>query len=276
MRWLVSILTVLVAIGILYLAYMNDAEVTVRLSPSQTLIVPLATALLSAFGLGMAVVAFVSLVGAVRRWWRALGGRRQARRAQQRSEQTERARELVWTGQYGRARTELLRSDAGLPAELVRIELLAETYLQEGNLSGARELLQDALDRLGAEPHLLDLLADVADRGDDIRLAIDAAERARRARADSPRLTRRLRDLYERDGRWADALVLQEELLGRVKAPQLLADERGHLRGLRYRAALDEPDAERAAKMLQTLAYETPDFLPAWVSAGDQFIKAFL
>jgi predicted Zn-dependent protease len=235
--------------------------------------VPLTAALVVSFGLGVAVVTFLSLVGALRRGWRGARDRRSARREQKRVRQTERARELVWTGNYDRARAELLRSDRGLPAELVRIELLAETYLQENNLDGARLLLQNALDRLGAEPRLLDLLADVADRSNDTRLAIDAAERARRAHPDSPRLTRRLRDLYVRDGRWQDALALQQDLLLKVKSPAA-ADERARLRGLRYQAASQGDDSDRAARILQTLAYETPDFLPAWVSAGDHFLKA--
>jgi predicted Zn-dependent protease len=274
MRWLLSALAVLFGVAIAYVAYLNDGDVTIRLSPSRTLDVPLTAALVVSFGLGVAVVAFLSLVGALRRGWRAARDRRRARREQKRVRQTERARELVWTGNYDRARAELLRSDRGLPAELVRIELLAETYLQENNLDGARLLLQNALDRLGAEPHLLDLLADVADRSDDIRLAIDAAERARRAQPDSPRLTRHLRDLYVRAERWQDALALQQDLLLKLKSPAAAVDERARMRGLRYQAASHGDDPDRAAKTLQTLAYETPDFLPAWVSAGDLFLKA--
>jgi predicted Zn-dependent protease len=274
MRWLLSALAVLLGVGIAYVAYLNDGDVTIRLTPSQTLTVPITAALVTSFALGVSVVAFLSLIGALRRGWRRAHDRRLARREQKRVRQTERARELVWTGNYDRARAELLRSDRGLPAELVRIELLAETYLQENNLDGARLLLQNALDRLGAEPHLLDLLADVADRSNDTRLAIDAAERARRAQPDSPRLTRHLRDLYVRDERWQDALALQQDLLLKVKSPAAGADERGRLRGLRYQAASHGDDPDQAAKMLQTLAYETPDFLPAWVSAGDLFLKA--
>ena len=274
MRWLLSALAVLFGVAIAYVAYLNDGDVTIRVSPNQTLTLPLTAALLASFGLGAAVVSLLSLVGALRRGWRTLHERRYARREQKRRRQTERARELVWTGKYDRARAELLRSDRGLPAELVRIELLAETYLQENNLDGARLLLQNALDRLGADPHLLDLLADVADRSDDTRLAIDAAERARRAQPDSPRLTRHLRDLYARDGRWQDALALQQDLLLKVKSPVAASAERARLRGVRYQAALADDDPERAARILQTLAYETPEFLPAWVSAGDLFLKA--
>jgi predicted Zn-dependent protease len=58
-----------------------------------------------------------------------------------------------------------------------------------------------------------------------------------------------------------------------VRTPAALADEEQVLRGLRYQTALAEPDAARAARALRALAREDRDFLPAWVSAGDQLLR---
>ncbi len=53
-----------------------------------------------------------------------------------------------------------------------------------------------------------------------------------------------------------------------------LAAERATLRGLRYQAALGEPDARRAARQLVALLREDRTFLPARVSAGDALVRA--
>jgi lipopolysaccharide biosynthesis regulator YciM len=59
-----------------------------------------------------------------------------------------------------------------------------------------------------------------------------------------------------------------------VRAPAALATEERVLRALRYEVALVEPDPARAARRLIAIAREDPDFLPAWVSAGDSYLRA--
>src|SRR2546429_1819596 len=46
------------------------------------------------------------------------------------------------------------------------------------------------------------------------------------------------------------------------------------MRGLRYEAALGEPEPRRSARLLIALAREDPTFVPAWVSAGDALARA--
>ena len=46
------------------------------------------------------------------------------------------------------------------------------------------------------------------------------------------------------------------------------------MRGLRYQAALADPDRPRAARRLVAMAREDRAFTPAWVSAGDVLIDA--
>src|SRR5205814_10710436 len=96
----------------------------------------------------------------------------------------------------------------------------------------------------------------------------DRLERARRARPGSPRLARRLRDVYAASGRWTDAAALQGEIVLRIHDAPTLAAEEQAMRGLRYQAALAETDPGRAARLLVGLAREDTGFVPAWVSAG--------
>ena len=82
------------------------------------------------------------------------------------------------------------------------------------------------------------------------------------------------RDAYAPHGRWAEAAALQAEVLLRLRAPARLAAERGTLIGLRYEAAAAEADHRRAARHLRGLAREAPDFIPAWVAAGERYAQA--
>src|SRR5262249_26960697 len=151
---------------------------------------------------------------------------------------------------YRQARSELLRGESGVPADIERLALLAETHLNEGDVAAARKVLDEGLHQVGLDARLLDLLADAAERAGDLRRAADALERARKTRPDSPRLARRLRDAYAASGRWAEALALQGEILLRVHDATTLAREEHVMRGLRYQAALAETDPRRAARLL--------------------------
>jgi tetratricopeptide (TPR) repeat protein len=274
-RWLLAVLAALVVIAAGYLVFVNgEPDVAVRWAPDRIVRAPLGLALLAAFVAGGLVVGLVAGINASGRAWTRWREARTARRAAARAAVTSRAERLVWSGDYEQARTEILRAEGGVPADVARLALVAETHLHEGEPAAARKLLEDGMTRAGAAPRLLDLLAEACERGGDLTAAAAALERARTLEPESPRLARRLRDLYAAGGRWADALALQGEIMLRVRDAGVLAAERDVARGLRYEAALAEPDHRRAARLLAALAREEPRFVPAWVAAGDRFAAA--
>jgi tetratricopeptide (TPR) repeat protein len=272
-RWLVAVVAAALVVAAGWLLLLNPEPAVLRLTPTRTIAPPLAAALLAAFLAGAILVVAVDAVRAGTRGWRRWRAERHARRAARRDHTVARARDLVWAGEYAQARAELLRGANGDP-DVPRLVLLAETHLRENDPGAARRILEDGLVRVGLDPHLLDLLADAAERGGDLRGAADALERARRAQPDSPRLARRLRDVYAASGRWEEATAVQQELLLRLRDAATLAAEATHLRRLRYQAALGDPDPVAAARRLLALAREDPDFVPAWVSAGDRLLAA--
>src|SRR5207245_9854390 len=96
----------------------------------------------------------------------------------------------------------------------------------------------------------------------------------RAARPRSPRVAGGRPAVHEAAGRWSEARVVQGEILLRIHDATTLAREERVLRGLRYQAALAEPEPRRAARLLVAIAREDPSFVPAWVSAGDLFERA--
>jgi lipopolysaccharide biosynthesis regulator YciM/uncharacterized integral membrane protein len=272
--WLVATLAAGVAVVAGWLYLLNATPVALTWGPGRTWMVPLGAVVLAAFAAGATVVGLAALAGAMARRWRAARARRAARREARRQAVTARAQELLWTGEYAKARAELLRRPAELAADRTRLALLAETHLHEGDPAAARRVLEDAQAQHEPDPHLLDLLATAAQESGDVHAAAEALEQARRAQPRSPRLLRRLRDLRVASGDYTAAVIVQQELLLGLRAPAALAAEERVLRGLRYEAACAEPDDRAAAKRLAAIAAEAPDFTAAWIAAGDRWIAA--
>jgi lipopolysaccharide biosynthesis regulator YciM/uncharacterized integral membrane protein len=271
-RWLLAVAALVLALGAGYIAFLNPARVTVHLTPERTVETPLAAALLAAFALGALLVGVASAVRAGARGWRSWRASRHARRVARATDSTARARRLVWAGDWAQARAELARAHGEPDAE--RLALQAEVLLHEGDPVQARTLLERAVARLGDDPRLLDLLADAAERTGDRGSAAAMLERARIALPSAPRLAHRLRDVHARAGRWSDALAVQTGAMLAVRDPEKLAEEREALCGLRYQAALATSDPRQAARQMLALAREHPEFVPAWVSAGDLLAAA--
>jgi thioredoxin-like negative regulator of GroEL/uncharacterized integral membrane protein len=272
--WLTAVVAAAFTIAAGWLFLLNQSYVPVRLTPSRTLAAPLGGLLLVAFVLGALVVGALATGGAIARGWRSARARGRSRREMRRRESIARGRELVWHGETSAARAELARPAEHPALDASRVALLAETHLQEGDAESARALLLGGAPGTGVEPRSLDLLARAAEELGDRPGAIDALERAYRAAPGSPRIAARLRDLYAAHGRWAEAAGMQAELLLRLRAPGRLVVERDRLVGLRYEAGAAEPDPRRAARQLRGIAREAPDFIPAWVTAGERYAES--
>ena len=273
MRWLLVGALVVVAAG--YVAFLNPDPIELHLTPERSATWPLAVALVAAFAAGCALVGSFAGVSAGARGWQRWRTGRRARRDARRAAAMARAQHLVWAGDYRTARRELLRVERGaVPSDATRLALLAETHLNDGDPAGARKLLEEGLPQAGAEPRLFALLAEAAERTGDLDTAADALERARTVHPESPRLAHRLRDVHAAAGRWSEALAVQGEILLRVRDTTTLVREEQVLHGLRYQAALAEPEPRRAARLCLAIAREDSGFGPAWVSAGDFFERA--
>jgi Tfp pilus assembly protein PilF len=272
--WLTAIVGAALAIAAGWVFLLNQAEVLVRVTPARSVGAPLGGLVLAAFALGALAVGVLATGGALARGWRTARTRAHARRDVRRREAIARGRDLVWHGETSAARAELARAAEHPALDSSRVALLAESHLQEGDAEAARDLLLRSGPGSAVEPRSLDLLARAAEELGDRSAAVDALERAYHAAPGSPRLAARLRDVYAGHGRWAEAAALQAEVLLRLRAPGRLAAERDTLIGLRYEAAAAEGDHRRAARQLRGLARDAPDFIPAWVAAGERYAQA--
>jgi predicted Zn-dependent protease len=240
-RWLAATVVLAVALAVGAIAFLNGGDPQpVHLTPSHIVELPLGTALALAFAAGAAVIALMAAASAGGRAWR---------RWRQRRVQTRRR------------------------AALTRERLHAETLLVAGDADGARTRLTEAVTTHGDDERLLELLAGASEQSGDVAGAIAAIENARTRLPASPLLRRRLCALYATAGRWDDALALETELV-RSLGGAAAAAEAPTLCGIRFEAAVADPEPSRVLRRLLALAREHPGFVTAWVAAGDRLRAA--
>src|SRR5206468_8973522 len=99
-RWLVAVVVLVVVIAGGAVFFWHPEPVDLHLAPGRTTHVPLGTAIVSAFAAGVLLAGFLGSLRAGTHGWRRWQTRRHARREAERSASTDRARELVWAGDY--------------------------------------------------------------------------------------------------------------------------------------------------------------------------------
>ena len=237
-RWLAATLVLAGMLAAGAVAFFNRGDpLPIHLTPGRSIALPLGTALVLAFATGAVFVALLALGSAVARAWRS-------------------------------ARHH--RSEGRRLARLRRERLHAETLLVGGEAGAARARLADAVTAHGGDERLLELMAGAAEQSGDMQGAIAALEDARAKRPESPLLARRLSLLYAAAQRWDDALALEEEVAGSARTPRAATAEAERIAGLRFEAAVADPDQAQGLRRLLALGREHPGFTPAWVVAGDR------
>jgi predicted Zn-dependent protease len=236
-RWLAAIVVLAAVLAAGGIAFLNGGDPQpIRLAPGKTVELPLGTALALAFAAGAGVIALLAAGAAGARAWRG------------------------WR---------LTRTQARRRAALTRERLHAEALIVGGDADSARARLAEAVTTHGDDERLLELLAGASEQSGDLAGAIAAVENARTRLPASPLLRRRLCALYATAGRWDDALALQTELV-RSLGGAAAAAEAPTSCGIRFEAAMADPEPSHALRRLLALAREHPGFVTAWVTAGDR------
>ena len=258
--------------GVAYLSWFNTEAVELHLTQGWSIRAPLATEITLAFLLGAILVlianAFRESGRAVTRWRH----RRRVQKDERRQAVEEEGRELLWAGEPDRARSVLSRAQRSRPTRGTLLTLI-EACLAVDNPQDARRLAQEAGSSLGDDPEVLCALSRSCRRMGDTAGAISALERARGRYPRSTRILAGLRDLYIDAERWNEAAAVHGEWLA-VRARKPSAADQNLLGGARYEAAMRIPGPEARLRAMEELAAQSPQFVPAAVSLGDELVTA--
>jgi len=258
--------------GMIYLFIHNGHSVDLRLAEGWLITAPLAGQLTAAFLIGsigmFAAIALRDSGRALARWRRRRGEQQAARAGELLAE----GRRLLWRGEPERARTILQRAWKARQTRET-LAMLVESSLAADNAGEARRALENAREPLADDPEMLCLLAEVCRRIGDRAGAIAALERARARHPRAGRILLSLRDLYLEAERWPEAAAVQAAWLAlhpRVTSPT----EHTLLAGTRYEAAMHVPGPATRLQALEQVLAQSPRFLPAAVSLGDELFAA--
>jgi uncharacterized integral membrane protein len=263
--WLTAIAAAALAIAGGWLVLLNQGEVAVRIAPTLALAAPLGVALVVAFVVGAVAVGLLATSSAVSRSWRARQTRRRARLEA-------RGREAIRVHDAGpaasAARAELMRLQRAGARRIRsrRVALWPRRLLKaiRPPLAGARKKV-----RRHWRPQAARSVGPRAGGSATVRPRSTLGARCVPARARGGHA--RLRDQYAAESAGRPRRPCRRRLL-RARTP-------AHRRGARSSSAprsrrSASGDPVRAARQLRGLAREAPDFIPAWVGAGDRYAQA--
>jgi len=268
-RFLAFLLAAPLFIGFGYLFYLNPAVIELRVSATRSYSLPLPLLLLMAFLAGAAVIFALALLRETQWTLAEARRRRRDRRLQADRETLATGRRLQWEGRPEQA-LRVLRKPPGAAEPLDRLLLLGESALASQHPEEARAAAEEALARHGDQPEVHTLLSTAFHRLGEKTLSLAHLEKAATLDPESPRLLGALRDRYAGEGRWADALRVEEALLSRLRAADQVVAEQPLVQGLRFEAALSADGDSTVVERLRGVLAQHPDFLPAAVALGDR------
>lgn len=259
----IALLIAAVGSAVGWLFYWNGQETTIHLAKGHDLVFPMAIHILGAIALGASAVlaglSLRSLGQAFRRVGDKRRHRRQAAADQLRNEGTQR----LWSGDIRGAAKVLGQAVRRSPDDLDAALALARSHEEREEWPAALEILESIrASHQGSEIRLLSRIGRLALRTGNTGAATAAFREAVQEQPDSPRLLAEFAHALASEGKYAEAANTAGKCLAQEREPVRQAATRALWLSLRYRAALNEPDAAVALNSLRKMVKDAPEFLP--------------
>ncbi len=276
MRFVVTIVLLVILLAIFALHEFNPGTISISLLPSKSYDVSKTAFFLTSFSLGAGILFVLYLLRDVKRFLRGL-------RVQREQKKRSRIQELYTKGlnsMLAKRNAEatgffqkVLAVDGNHVDTLLRMGI---SQLREKNPQEAILLHQKALslDRDNVEV-MFSLAADYeeAKRYDD---ALKVYQEILAKDASNLTALIRMRDLYQRLNHWGDLYETQRRLLANPLSPTEQEVEHRKLVGFKYefgRSLLEAGDMERARKIFRGVIKLDKDFIPAYLGLGEVYFE---
>jgi lipopolysaccharide biosynthesis regulator YciM len=272
MRYIATILIVLLVVSIVLLVEFNRGTIVVNITPSRSQEIAVSTFFLISLATGAGVVLLLYLMRDVRRFLRGLKVQREQKRRTKIQELYTKGLNALMAKRNPEAITffqRVLNIDPNHVDTLLRMGI---THLRLKNAQEAIRLHLKAwsLDRDNQEA-MFSLAADYEEtkRFDD---AIKIYQEIAGKDPTNIAALTRLRDLHHRMSSWEDLTEAQSRLLASPLGAQEMEVEHRKLVGFKYengRALLESGDLERAKKAFKSVIKLDKDFIPAYLGLGE-------
>jgi lipopolysaccharide biosynthesis regulator YciM len=276
MRFIVTILVVVVAVFVVLLVEFNQGAITINLTPSKSFEVNKSTFFLASLAIGAGSVLFFYLVRDIKRFLGSLRVQRQLRKQSKIQDLYTRGLNSLLAKRNPEATTLFQRVLTIDPNHVDTLLRLGISQLRQKNPQEAIRLHQKALTLDSDNQEVLFSLA--ADYEEAKRYDESLKVYKEILAKDPSNFTAliKMRDLYQKLNHWEELYESQRQLLATPLAPSEQEIEHRRLVGFRYefgRSLLEAGDLERAKKIFRGVIKLDRDFVPAYLGLGEVYLE---
>lgn len=274
---LVLVAVLVVSVFFFYLYQVNTHRAVFYLTSSKAYEAPLIVMLLISLGAGALLVILITLIADLRRAIARWGLSRKEKLKKKALELWAEGKEMLAEGRYLKAKQsylEALEKDPALvPALLGGAEacrLLRDHSQSKTLLDRARGLCQNDLDQMLTVASGYEALGAVKE-------AMEVCQTLASFSDKSLRVHKKLSGLYSQAGMWKEACQAQKEVVKLAGNDGKFKEEEALLIGFQYQHAVGLMvlgDPESAIKVLKEIIKEAEEFVPAYVTLGDAYLKS--
>ncbi len=276
MRFVVTILFLLLVIAIMLLHEFNPGMITVNLLPSKSYEIAKSTFFLLTFAIGAGFIFILYFMRDVKRFLRGLRVQREQKKRLKVQELYTKGLNSMLAKRNPEAANYFQKVLAVDPNHVDTLLRIGISKLREKNPQEAILAHQKAL---GLDPDNQEVMFSLAADYEEAKRYDDALEMYKKILSkDSSNLTAliRMRDLYQRLNHWEDLYETQRKLVANPLTPAEQEIEHRRLVGYKYelgRSLLEAGDLERAKKIFRGVIKLDKDFIPAYLGLGEVYLE---
>ena len=276
MRYIVTVLVILIAVFIVLLVEFNQGMITVNITPSKFYELSKAAFFLLSLAAGAGGVLFFYLFRDVKRFLRGLRVQREQKKKSKIQELYTRGLNSLLAKRNPDATgffQKVLTIDPNHVDTLLRLGI---TQLRQKNPQEAILLHQKAL---GLDPDNQEVMFSLAADYEEAKRYDEALKVYKEILSKDPtNITAliKMRDLYQRLNQWEELYEAQRRLLVNPLAPSEQEVEHRKLAGFMYefgRSLLEAGDLERSKKIFRGVIKLDKDFVPAYLGLGEVYLE---
>ncbi len=276
MRFIVTILVIVMMVAVMLLREFNQGVITVNLLPSKSYEISKSAFFLLSLSIGAVIVFMLYLLRDVKRFLRGLKVQREQKKRLKIQELYTKGLNAMLAKRHAEANLFFQKVLAIDPNHVDTLLRMGISQLREKNPQEAILLHQKAL---GLDKDNQEVMFSLAADYEEAKRYEDALEIYHTILSkNASNLTAliKMRDLYQRLNHWEEVYETQRRLLANPLTPSEQEVEHRRLVGFKYeqgRSLLEAGDLERARKIFRGVIKLDKDFIPAYLGLGEVYFE---
>lgn len=276
MRFIVTILIIIVVVAIMLLREFNQGMITVNLLPSKSYEISKSAFFLLSLSIGAAIIFMLYLLRDVKRFLRGLKVQREQKKRLKIQELYTKGLNAMLAKRNAEANLYFQKVLAVDPNHVDTLLRMGISQLREKNPQEAILLHQKALNLDKDNQEVMFSLAADYEEAKRYEDALEIYHTILSKNASNLTALIKMRDLYQRLNHWEEVYETQRRLLANPLTPSEQEVEHRRLVGFKYehgRSLLEAGDLERARKIFRGVIKLDKDFIPAYLGLGEVYFE---